>query len=153
MQDAIKAIDQVGASFLVLTPPMVHEFAIALATLSLDLSCVKRIQIGGDAVTKEVLVKCAALFPQAQVCVNQGMTEGPGVFTWPFLDTHPKDIPFLGGQICPVGVVASGAKIRLRSIKVDAVVKRGELVEIHISCLIIIRSYLGGCSEDVLYND
>ncbi|KAJ6199395.1 hypothetical protein J3E72DRAFT_185724 [Bipolaris maydis] len=151
--DAIKAIDLVGASFLVLTPPMVHEFAIELAKISLDLSCVRRIQIGGDAVTKEVLIKCAALFPQAQVCVNQGMTEGPGVFTWPFLGTRPETTPFIGGQICPVGVVAPGAKIRLRSIAHEGVVRIGELGELHISCPSIIKSYLGGRSADMFYND
>ncbi|EMD88364.1 hypothetical protein COCC4DRAFT_149851 [Bipolaris maydis ATCC 48331] len=151
--DAIKAIDLVGASFLVLTPPMVHEFAIELAKISLDLSCVRRIQIGGDAVTKEVLIKCAALFPQAQVCVNQGMTEGPGVFTWPFLGTRPETTPFIGGQICPVGVVAPGAKIRLQSIAHEGIVRISELRELHISCPSIIKSYLGGRSADMFYND
>lgn len=114
----------------------------------------KRIQVGGDAVTKQVLVKCAALFAQAQVCVNQGMTEGPGVFAWPFLDTSPQDIPFVGGQICPVGVVAPGARIRLCSAsRRGAVVKRGELGELHISCPSIIKHYLGGHSEQSFYND
>ncbi|KAF2844834.1 putative amp dependent CoA ligase [Plenodomus tracheiphilus IPT5] len=154
VHDAIKAIHQLGVSFLVLTPPMVHEFTVELAKISLDISSVKRIQIGGDAVTKEVLVKCAALFPQAQVCVNQGMTEGPGVFAWPFLETSPKDIRFFGGQICSVGIVAPGAKIRLRSTACGgAVVKRGELGELHISCPSIIKHYLGGYSEDMFYND
>ncbi|RAQ99348.1 putative AMP dependent CoA ligase [Stemphylium lycopersici] len=154
VHDAIRAIDQLGASFLVLTPPMVHEFATKLAATPLDLSCVKRIQVGGDAVSKEVLVKCAALFPQAQVCVNQGMTEGPGVFTWPFLESSPKDIPFFGGQICPVGVVAPGAKIRLRSTSSRGeIVKRGELGELHISCPSIIKHYLGGYSEEAFYDD
>lgn len=152
--DAIKAIEQIGATFLVLTPPMVHEFAVELAAIPTDVSCVKRIQVGGDAVTKDVLVKCAALFPLAQVCVNQGMTEGPGVFAWPFLDTPPTSIPFVGGQICPVGVVASGARIRLcSSSHSGAVVKRGELGELHISCPSIIKHYLGGRSEESFYND
>ncbi|KAF2133652.1 putative amp dependent CoA ligase [Dothidotthia symphoricarpi CBS 119687] len=158
--DAIKAIKQVRATFLVLTPPMVHGFSIELATRPLDVSCVKRVQVGGDAVTKEVLIKCAALFSQAQVCVNQGMTEGPGVFTWPFLKTAPGMIPFLGGQVCPVGIVAPGARVRICSItshdiKTQArrVVKRGQLGELHISCPSIIRHYLGGRSEESFYDD
>ncbi|KAF2691139.1 putative amp dependent CoA ligase [Lentithecium fluviatile CBS 122367] len=154
VRDAIKAIEQLGATFLVLTPPMVHEFSVELAARPIDVSCVKRIQVGGDAVTKEVLAKCAALFAQAQVCVNQGMTEGPGVFAWPFLETPPTSIPFVGGQICPVGVVASGARVRLCStLRSGAVAKRGELGELHISCPSIIRHYLGGRSEESFYND
>jgi acyl-CoA synthetase (AMP-forming)/AMP-acid ligase II len=133
---------------------MVHEFAIKLAAKPVDLSCVKRIQVGGDAVTKEVLVKCVALFPWAQVCVNQGMTEGSGVFAWPFLETSIQNIPFFGDQICPVGVVAPGAKIRLCSTsRQGTIVKRGELGELHISCPSIIKHYLGGDSEHSFYND
>lgn len=133
---------------------MVHEFAVELAAKSLDLSCVKRIQVGGDAVTKQVLIKCAALFTEAQVCVNQGMTEGPGVFTWPFLDTSPHDIPFFRGQICSVGVVAPGAKIRICSTSHEkVVVKKRELGELHISCPSVIKHYLGGHSEHSFYND
>jgi 4-coumarate--CoA ligase len=160
VNDAIKAIEQLGATFLVLTPPMVHEFAVELAARALDVSCVQRIQIGGDAVTKEVLVKCAALFPHAQVCVNQGMTEGLGVFTWPFLDTPPTSIPFVGGQICPVGVVGPGVRVRLCSTlhhgakpETERVVNRGQLGELHISSPSIIRHYLGGRSEESFYND
>jgi len=120
----------------------------------MDLSCVKRIQVGGDAVTKQALIKCATLFAGAQVCVNQGMTEGPGVFTWPFLTTPPQDIPFFGDQICPVGEAAPGARIRLCSIlHRGAVVKRGELGELHISCPSVIKHYLGGHSERSFYHD
>lgn len=133
---------------------MVSEFATALSTSPLDISCVKRIQIGGDAVTKQCLVKCASLFPKAQVCVNHGMTEGPGVFTWPFLDTPVEFIPFVGGQICPVGVVAAGATIRLSSTtKQGVAVKRGELGELHILCPSIIRGYTEGRSGEQFYED
>ncbi|CAI6332009.1 unnamed protein product [Periconia digitata] len=154
VRDAIHAIEHVGVTFLVLTPPMVHEFAIELATRPIDVSCVKRIQIGGDAVTKEVLTKCANLFPTAQTCVNQGMTEGPGVFSWPFLGKPTARIPFLGGQICPVGVVAPGARIRLCSVsKSNSVVKRGELGELHISCPSVVNHYLRGHSETSFIDD
>ncbi|KAF2017039.1 putative amp dependent CoA ligase [Aaosphaeria arxii CBS 175.79] len=160
VKDAINAIKQVGATFFVLTPPMVHEFGVQMAAEPLDVSCVKRIQIGGDAVTKDVLVKCAALFPRTQVCVNHGMTEGPGVFLWPFLDVSPEKIPFLGGQICPIGVVAPGAKVRICDVsrpygkgEPKRAVKRGHLGELHISCPSVIKSYLNGRSDESFYND
>jgi 4-coumarate--CoA ligase len=139
---------------------MVHEFAAELAARPQDVSSVKRIQIGGDAVTKDVLIKCATLFPLAQVCVNHGMTEGPGAFKWPFLEMPVEKIPSLGGQLCPVGVVAPGAKVRLSSTadgdnpnQPRSVVSRGELGELHISCPSLIKHYLGGRSEDSFYDD
>ncbi|KAK8091563.1 hypothetical protein PG997_001924 [Apiospora hydei] len=108
VRDAAEAIRQLGVTFLVLTPPMVHEMAAELAERPLPdagASCVKTIQVGGDAVTRDVLVKCARLFPWARVCVNHGMTEGGGSFVWPFFETAPRDIPYFGGDVSrgPVG--------------------------------------------------
>ncbi|KAH8589377.1 putative amp dependent CoA ligase [Bisporella sp. PMI_857] len=149
---AAEAIRQFGVTFVVLTPPMVHEFAAELATRPIDVSSVKKIQIGGDAVTKGILSKCAALFPRAQVCVNHGMTEGGGSFVWPFFNTPTSRIPFFG-ELCPIGTVASGSIIRIWDSERNCVVGRGELGELHISCESIIHSYLGGRSSEVFYND
>lgn len=149
---ATEAIRQFGATFLVLTPPMVHEMAAELTARPFAVSSVKKIQIGGDAVTKGVQSKCAALFPRAQICVNHGMTEGGGSFMWPFFDTQASRIPFLG-EICPIGAVAPGSVVRIWDTERSCVVGRGQLGELHISCGSIIGHYLGGRSEESFYDD
>ncbi|KAK4233722.1 hypothetical protein C8A03DRAFT_19245 [Achaetomium macrosporum] len=155
-----------GATFVVMTPPMVHELAAELAarrrrlrlenggdtTRGLDVSSVRRIQLGGDAITKDVITKCAALFPQAQVCVNHGMTEGPGAFMWPFFDTPVASIPFFG-ELCPVGVAAPGSVVRIWDADRKRVAEKGQLGELHISKGSIIRHYLGGRSDESFYED
>lgn len=147
-----EAIRQFGATFIVLTPPMVHEMAAELAARPLDVSSVKKIQVGGDAVTKGLLSKCAALFPRAQVCVNHGMTEGGGSFVWPSFETPASNLPFFG-EICPVGAVAPGSVVRIWDTERVCVVRRGELGELHILCKSIIRHYLEGRSEESFYDD
>ncbi|ERF68107.1 hypothetical protein EPUS_06918 [Endocarpon pusillum Z07020] len=149
---AAKAIKQFGVTFIAMTPPMVHEMAAELAARPLDVSFVKKIQVGGDAVTKGVLIKCAALFPRAQVCVNHGMTEGGGSFVWPFFDTPASKIPYFG-EICPIGAVAPGSVIRIWDTEKKCVVRKGELGELHILSGSIIRHYWGGRSEESFYND
>ena len=149
---AAKAIRQYGATFMVLTPPMVHEWAEELTARPFSVDSIKKIQIGGDAVTKGVLSKCAALFPKAQLCVNHGMTEGGGSFIWPFFEKPVSTIPFFG-EICPIGTVAPGSMIRLWDVERKRVVPRGHLGELQISCGSIIKHYFGGRSEESFYND
>uniref|UniRef100_A0A093W0F4 Putative 4-coumarate--CoA ligase 5 n=1 Tax=Talaromyces marneffei PM1 TaxID=1077442 RepID=A0A093W0F4_TALMA len=152
IRDSLEAIKQFGATFIVLTPPMVNEMAVELAARPVDVRSVKRIQVGGDAVTKDIMVKCAALFPQSQICVNHGMTEGGGSFIWPFFKIPPSNIPFFG-EICPLGMVAPGSSIRLWDIEKNCVAKRGQFGKLHISSPSIISHYLGGRSEKSFYND
>ena len=123
---AAEAIRELDATFIVLTPPIVHEMSVELSARALDISSVKKIQIGGDAVTKGVLSKCAALFPQAQVCVNHGMTKSRSSFVWPFFETQISNIPFFG-EICPIGAVAPGSIVRIWDTERKCVVGRGEL--------------------------
>lgn len=152
VRDAVAAIKQLGVTFLVLTPPMVHEMACELAARPLDIRSVQRIQVGGDAVTRGVLTKCSALFPHAQVCVNHGMTEGGGAFRWPFFDTPVDRLPYFG-VMCPVGVAAPGAAVRIWDSARHCAVSRGQLGELHLACDSHIRHYLAGRSEESFYKD
>jgi acyl-CoA synthetase (AMP-forming)/AMP-acid ligase II len=152
VRQALKAIIQLKVTFIVLTPPMVHEMAAELATAPIDVNPVKRIQVGGDAITKGLLLKTASLFPNAQVCVNHGMTEGGGSFLWPLFTCPISGIPFFG-EICPIGVVAPGATIRIWDTDKKCVVRKGQLGELHISSGSLIKHYLGGRSEESFYND
>ncbi|KAF7587031.1 hypothetical protein BBP40_007853 [Aspergillus hancockii] len=152
VRDAASAIRKLRATFLVLTPPMVHEMATELAERPLDVRSVQRIQIGGDTVTRGLLKKCAAMFPHAQVCVNHGMTEGGGAFRWPFFDTPVDRLPYFG-VICPVGAVAPGAVVRVWDPVRQSVASTGQLGELHLACASHIRHYLGGRSEEDFYHD
>ena len=116
------------------------------------MSSVRRIQVGGDAITKGLLLKTASIFPKAQVCVNHGMTEGGGSFMWPFFQTPISSIPFFG-EICPIGVVAPGATIRVWDTDNNTVVKKGQLGELHVTSGSLIKHYFGGRSEASFYDD
>lgn len=152
VEDMVPAIRDYNTTFIVLTPSMVHDFGEELAARPFDISSVRQIQIGGDAVTKSVLTRCATIFPQARICINHGMTEGGGSFTWPFLETPVSDIPFFG-EMCPLGTVAPGSIVRIWDADNKKVTKRSEPGELHICCASIIRHYLGGASDDSFYED
>ncbi|EKG11346.1 AMP-dependent synthetase/ligase [Macrophomina phaseolina MS6] len=150
--DMVDAILKHRITFLVLTPAMVHSLAPLLRTHALEVTSVRTVQVGGDAVTKDTLMKCAALFPNAQVCVNHGMTEGGACFRWPFFDTPATEIPYFG-EICPVGVVARGAVVRVWDAEKNCVSTRGQPGELHLHCKSIIRHYLCRVSESSFYED
>ncbi|KAI0536945.1 putative amp dependent CoA ligase [Xylaria digitata] len=152
---AAEAVRARGATFLVLTPPMVHEMAAELAERPLagmGLSSVHTVQVGGDAVTRDILIKCAALFPHARVCINHGMTEGAGSFVWPFSRVPPQEIPFFG-EIAPVGKVAPGTRVRIWNFKKNRAAERGELGELHVSSPSLIGGYMASRSSESFYKD
>ncbi|KAF4536152.1 AMP-dependent synthetase/ligase [Lasiodiplodia theobromae] len=150
--DMVDAIREHGVTFVVLTPAMVHALAPLLSAHAFEVTSVRTVQVGGDAVTKDILTKCAALFPKAEVCVNHGMTEGGACFRWPFFGTPTAEIPYFG-EICPVGVVARGAVVRVWDAERECVARRGRPGELHLHCSSIIRHYLGGVSESSFYED
>ncbi|KAK5633967.1 hypothetical protein RRF57_009681 [Xylaria bambusicola] len=141
VEHAVDAIINHGVTFIVLSPAMVHAIAPQVSAQHLD--SVRDIQVGGDAVTREVLVKCAGLFPRARVLINHGMSEGGGFFKWPFFGSRVADIPFLGDTICPVGAVAPGARARIRDAASGATCVYAQPGELHISADSLIRHYLG----------
>lgn len=151
--DMVDAIREHGVTFVVLTPAMVHALAPLFSAHALEVTfSVRTVQVGGDAVTKDIMMKCAALFPKAEVCVNHGMTEGGACFTWSFFGTPTTEIPYFG-EICPVGVVARGAVVRVWDAERKCVARRGRPGELHLHCSSIIRHYLGGVSESSFYED
>lgn len=158
VQEAISAITRVRATFVVFTPPMVHEMAALLgARPGLDVASVRTVQVGGDTVTKGLLQSCERLFPGARVLVNHGMTEGPGAFMWPsrFSRMSVDQLPFYGESVCPVGSVAPGAAVRICDVRQGRakVLSRGEVGEMHVSCPSVIGHYWNGRSDDSFYTD
>ncbi|KAK4168188.1 hypothetical protein QBC43DRAFT_309839 [Cladorrhinum sp. PSN259] len=153
VEHTIEAIAVHHVSFIVVTPAMVHALAGALPSLSTAArDAVRTIQVGGDVVTRDVLVKTAALFPNAKVCVNHGMSEGGAFFEWPFFEIPPDRIPYFG-EICPAGKVTEGARVKIwdaREGRVAAVSQPGEL---HVSCESLIPGYLNGVDAAAFYVD
>ncbi|KAK9784087.1 putative Acyl--CoA ligase [Seiridium cardinale] len=151
VEDMLDAIKLHYATFVVLTPAMAHSLAAHLEMQQADLTTVRTVQVGGDAVTKSVLSKCNSLFPHADVCINHGMTEGGACFEWPFSGTPPSSIPFFG-QICPVGKPAPGAAVRIWDSEKEGIATRGRAGQLHLSSDSIIRKYLHGGSASSFYN-
>ncbi|KAL4951130.1 hypothetical protein BDW69DRAFT_201651 [Aspergillus filifer] len=165
----VEAIDKQRVSFIVLTPTMVHGVAAALERQSklgiaeVDVSCVRTIQVGGDAVTRDTLESIGRLFPDARVVVNHGMTEGSGAFWWSFPQAHRKanstgklqgrvKVPFYG-EMSPVGTVAPGASVRIWNGEEGVMARRGELGDLHVSVGSLIPGYLLGVSRESFYEE
>ncbi|KAI7785987.1 acetyl-CoA synthetase-like protein [Diaporthe eres] len=151
LDHTVDAILHHQVTFVALSPALVHtigsEFLSREAKMG-DWDHVRTIQIGGDAVTREVLGKCAALFPKAEVVVNHGMSEGSGSFTWPFHDKPVTRIPFFAGSISPIGVVARGARIMIWDSNTCAAARRGRPGEMLVCSPSLIRGYVGGEEND-----
>ena len=152
IEDTVDAILHYGITFLVLTPAIVHAIDSELVSRSPKANSVQTFQIGGDTVTKDILIRCAALFPDTKVYINHGMTEGGGSFIWPFFDTPTLQIPYFS-ELCPIGIVTPGSIIRIWDTERKRVLKRGESGELHICCDSIILYYIHGVSESSFYED
>lgn len=153
VEHTLEAMALHHVTFIVVSPAMVHGLANALPSLSARArDSVRTIQVGGDVVTREVLAKCAALFPRAEVCVNHGMSEGGGFFVWPFFEIPPDRIPFFG-EICPAGRVARGARVKIWDAREGKVAATSQPGELHVSCESLIRGYMDGVDVAAFYLD
>jgi acyl-CoA synthetase (AMP-forming)/AMP-acid ligase II len=111
---------------------------------------VKRVQLGGEVIPDGALVECKELFPEAQVCINHGMTEGAGSFIWPFFETPAEHLPRYA-ELLPIGKAAPGSVIRVWDSYERRVAKRGHAGELHIQSGSLVRRYLRGeCSESFI---
>lgn len=151
LSHTVDAILHHKATFVALSPALAHTIGqefLSQGAKAGGWDHVRTIQVGGDAVTKEVLGKCAALFPRAEVVVNHGMSEGAGSFTWPFHDSPVNRVPFFAGTISPVGLVARGARVVIWDSKRGAAASRGRPGEMLICSPGLIKGYVGGEKND-----
>lgn len=158
LDHTVDAILYHKVTFVALSPALVHtieESFLSRGAKPGDWDHVRTIQVGGDAVTREVLVKCSTLFPRAEVLVNHGMSEGAGVFTWPFNDRPIDKVPFFADTISPVGVVSRGARVLIWDSKRGAAAPYGQPGEMLVCSPSLIRGYVGGDEHDnqVFYQD
>jgi acyl-CoA synthetase (AMP-forming)/AMP-acid ligase II len=152
LEDTVDVLKMVPVTFLALSPPMVQGFGRAAAEAQLNLDSLRTVQVGGDAVTKSILLKCASAFPRADVVLVHGMTEGGGSFRWPFRETPVSEIPYFG-ELCPVGSVAAGSIVRIWNVAERRISARGELGSLHLCSGSLIHHYMAGVSEDSFYKD
>ncbi|KAE9364968.1 acetyl-CoA synthetase-like protein [Stipitochalara longipes BDJ] len=158
VNDAAEALLNFPITFIALSPPMVHELSEfvakndSAALFKEHATSVSTVQVGGDAVTKGILMKCAALFPRARVVVAHGMTEGGGSFRWLFDSMPLPHIPYFG-DLCPVGMVSPGSVVRIWNPDQMRVCVRGESGALHVCSGSLIHHYLLGVSESSFYTD
>lgn len=158
LHHTVDAILHHKVTFVALSPALVHTIGQELLSRGArmgDWDHIKTIQVGGDAVTKEVLEKCTVLFPRAQVVVNHGMSEGAGSFVWPFYNSLVNKIPFFAGTLSPVGLVARGTRVVIWDSKRAEAAPRGQPGEMLVCSASLIQQYLGGEPHDnkAFFND
>ncbi|KAM3422737.1 4-coumarate--CoA ligase-like 2 [Cercospora zeina] len=154
VQGVMQAIRDHGITFLLFIPALLHAFVAELQAMSdsLNVSAIEAVTLGGDMVTRDLMVKAARAFPQAQIAVAHGMTEGGGFFDWPFFGRSIDDIPY-HRDISPLGKVAKGVHTRIRDPDTGRVTQRGEPGELIVQCESIVKHYLDHTNEDAFLRD
>ena len=146
------AIEQHGISHLLLVPALLHALVSEPSFSSEKVTSVKYAIFGGDLITKDVLAKTKEAMPATEVLVGHGMTEGGGLFKWPFFDISIEDLPNIGG-ICPIGKVTQGSRLRIYDVDAGHVANRKEPAEFQVCSPSLIKHYLGEVNEDSFYED
>ncbi|KAH9828157.1 4-coumarate--CoA ligase 2 [Teratosphaeria destructans] len=148
----LDAIETHKATYLLLVPSMLYALRDDPSTLSHRLSGVQRVILGGDMITRATMRAAQQLFPDAKIVNSPGMTEGVASFRWPFTDVPVDELPY-HGDICPIGEVVPGVKIRLWDHVQGRIVGRGETGEFHICSDRFIDHYLDNAHPEAFYND
>ena len=148
----LDAIEQHGVTTMVLIPVMLHMLQSHPSFTSRNLSSVTAVLLTGDIVTKDLLVKARAAFPNALISVAHGMSEVAGVITWPFADTPIEELPYFG-NICPLGKPVAGVRVLVRDPETGRTLRRGEHGELCFSSDVVIKRYLDGVGADSFITD
>jgi 4-coumarate--CoA ligase len=106
-----------------------------------EVNGIETVLLGGDMITRDALRKAAEEFPRAEVIVAHGMTEGGGLFNWPFREAQAAEVPHIR-EISPLGDVAKGVRVRIRDAESGKVVKKGDTGELLFSSKCVIQHYL-----------
>ncbi|KAF2765818.1 acetyl-CoA synthetase-like protein [Teratosphaeria nubilosa] len=151
-QTTLDAIEMHKATILLLVPSMLYALRDHNSTPSRRLRGVQRVVLGGDMITRDTMMTAQKLFPGAKIVNGPGMTEGVASYKWPFHDVSVDELPY-HGDICPIGEVAPGVKIRLWNDKKGRIVSRGEAGEIHMCSDRFIDHYLDNAHPEAFYSD
>lgn len=148
------AIQRHRVTFLPFVPALLNTFALERRSggKDLDVSSVDSIVLGGDVITRDALLKAGQEFPQARLLHGHGMTEGGGLFEWPFGETKVEDVPCYR-EILPLGKVMKGARVRIRDTGNGKICRRGESGELVLNCKSIIKRYLDDAHQDAFLQE
>jgi len=94
-ETTLRAIEEEHIRLLFVVPSMIHAFVENLLLKSWNLDSVLTCHVGGDIITQKHLIKASVLFPKTNVLNSHGMTEGGGLFVWPYFNTPLDRIPFV----------------------------------------------------------
>lgn len=150
----LHAIETHRPASLVFIPAQIHALLAHPDFDRTDKSSVQVVMIGGDMITRSLYVKTSCAFPHASVTNAHGMSEGGGVFLWPFigdLGNSESRIPWYAG-IMPVGHVQKGSSLRIAD-EHNQPVRRGDIGEIHYNNISFIRNYLDNVKPEDFYTD
>ena len=146
----LDAVERHHVSSILMIPAQMHALVGHPSFNDRKLDSIKDVMIGADMITKDLCAKCMSSFPLANFRVGHGMTEGGGLFEWPFWEPG-YEIEFYD-EIAPLGKVTKGA--RLRVVGEDGKpVRRGESGELHVCANSVIRHYLDNEHADSFYRD
>ncbi|KAK4553875.1 hypothetical protein LTR86_009050 [Recurvomyces mirabilis] len=148
----LEAVEKHKVNTLLLLPAQFYAVTSHPTFKQRDLSSLQTVSTGADMITRTLLSEISAAFPQADITVSHGMSEGGGYFAWKYWGTPSSELPYYN-DIAPLGRVAEGARLRLWDAEKGVVPKVGEMGEIHTCNEATLAHYLGGLHEDSFYED
>lgn len=146
----IAAVREWRVSYILFIPALMYGVVADPEFEHLDVSTVTAISLGGDMITRDIHARTRKAFPHAHVSTAHGMTEGGGLFRWPFFETSFDQIPFFG-EISPLGLVTPGSKLRVIDPETLAILKRNEPGEFCVSSDSVIKHYLNNTNQDAFF--
>lgn len=130
------------------------DFAAASEQISKQ-GTLRTIFLGADIVTEDLYNKACRAFPNVEVRIGHGMTEGGSAFAWP---AGVKSLPYYAG-IAPLGQTNRGTRLKIAAAQSAneqghrTPLKRGETGELHLWSEGILRGYLDGVNVKDFYTD
>ncbi|KAF2161264.1 hypothetical protein M409DRAFT_69872 [Zasmidium cellare ATCC 36951] len=146
-EGAIAAIREWRVNYILFIPAITYGVVGDAEFQGLDVSSVTDITLGGDMITRDIHARTRKAFPHAVVSTSHGMTEGGGLFRWPFFATPFDEIPFYA-DISPLGLATPGSKLRILDPETHTLLKRNVPGELCVSSKSVINHYLNDTNQD-----
>lgn len=148
----LDAIEKHHINWFPLVPFALHAMITHPRFQSTDISSIRSIGIGADIIHRDLYRKASKAFPDANVWVIYGMTEGGCVFDWPIPGkTTEEDIPW-HADIAPIGTIRSGTRLKIADDN-NKPVPRNAVGDIHVSSNAFLRRYAQDVKPEDFYVD
>lgn len=151
-KSVLEAFREHHITHVVMVPFQLHMLAKDDSFSVEKTASVKRMFLGGDIISKEILQKGQRCFPTATVANAHGMTEGGACIYWPYNDLRIDAIPEYGG-IAVMGKVGPGCALRIYDIENDRVARRNESGEFQICGPATIKNYLENENQEAFVQE